>query len=74
MQRRGLRECRPRLDDPAMPRLPSIDFSSGYIQRSLHLLPSQGDRAPWRLHQNYALDLLGLRYGAVTDRAMQFSR
>ena len=74
MQRKGLRECRPTLDDPAMPRLPSIDFSSGYIQRSLHLLPKQGDRAPWRLHQNYALDLLGLRYGTVTDRAMQFSR
>ena len=73
MQRRGLRQCVARLDDPAMPRLPWIDFSSGYIQRGLHLFPKQGDRPPWRLHQNYLLDLLGLRYGSVTDRAMKFS-
>ncbi len=26
-----------------------------------------------RLHQNYALDLLGLRYGSVRDKAMVFS-
>ena len=74
MQRYGLQACVPQLDDPAMPRLPSIDFSSGYIQRGLHLLPKQGDRLPWRLHQNYVRDLLGLRYGSVTDRALQFSR
>ena len=70
MQRRGLRQCVARLDDPAMPRLPWIDFSSGYIRRSMHLFPKQGDRRPWRLDQNYALDLLNLRYGPVTDRAM----
>ena len=73
MQRRGLRQCVARLDDPAMPRLPWIDFSSGYIRRSMHLFPKQGDRRPWRLDQNYALDLLNLRYGPVTDRAMKFS-
>ncbi len=73
MQRHRLRRCVARLDDPAMPRLPWIDFSSGYIQRSLHLFPRQGDRRPWRLDQNYALDLLSLRYGPVTDRAMKFS-
>ena len=73
MQRHGLRQCVARLDDPAMPRLPWIDFSSGYIQRSMHLFPKQGDRRPWRLDQNYALDLLNLRYGSVKDRAMRFS-
>ena len=73
MQRHGLRQCVARLDDPSMPRLPWIDFSSGYIQRSMHLFPRQGDRRPWRLDQNYALDLLNLRYGPLADRALKFS-
>jgi hypothetical protein len=73
MRRHGLRQCVARLDDPEMPRLPWIDFSSGYIRRSMHLFPKQGDRRPWRLDQNYALDLLSLRYGSIQDRAMKFS-
>jgi monooxygenase len=74
MQKNGLRQCTPRLDDPAMERLPWVDFSSGYIQRAMDRFPKQGTRRPWRLDQNYALDLLSLRYGSVTDRAMVFSR
>jgi hypothetical protein len=34
----------------------------------------QGSKAPWRLYQNYALDILSLRFGAVNDGAMQFAR
>jgi cation diffusion facilitator CzcD-associated flavoprotein CzcO len=73
MQKAGLRQCTPRLDDPAMERLPWVDFSSGYIQRAVDKFPKQGARRPWRLHQNYALDLMSLRYGSVTDKAMVFS-
>ena len=50
------------------------DFSSGYIQRALHLFPRQGSRKPWKLHQNYARDLLSLRFGSVRDDAMVFSK
>ena len=40
-----------------MPRRPWIeDFSSGYMQRSMHLFPKQGDRDPWRHTQDYATD------------------
>ncbi len=41
--------------------------------RSIEELPKQGSKAPWRLYQNYALDILTLRYGAIEDGAMQFS-
>jgi cyclohexanone monooxygenase len=37
--------------DADMPRLPWVDavnFNSGYVMRSLHLLHRQGDRHPWR--------------------------
>jgi cation diffusion facilitator CzcD-associated flavoprotein CzcO len=73
MQRNGLRQCTPRLDDPNMERLPWVDFSSGYIQRAADKFPKQGSKRPWRLHQNYALDLLSLRFGSVRDKAMVFS-
>jgi len=73
MQKNGLRQCTPRLDDPDMESLPWVDFSSGYIQRAVDKFPKQGARRPWRLHQNYAMDLMSLRYGSVRDRAMVFS-
>ncbi|HZX85950.1 MAG TPA: NAD(P)/FAD-dependent oxidoreductase [Reyranella sp.] len=74
MQKNGLRQCTPRLDDPDMERLPWVDFSSGYIQRGVDKFPKQGARRPWRLHQNYAMDLMSLRYGSVRDKAMVFSK
>ncbi len=74
MKREGLRQCVPRNTDPTMSTEPWIDFSSGYIQRALHLFPKQGSRKPWKLHQNYARDLLSLKFGAVRDEAMVFSK
>jgi monooxygenase len=74
MQKNGLRQCTPRLDDPDIERLPWVDFSSGYIQRGADKFPKQGARRPWRLHQNYAKDLMSLRYGSLRDKAMVFSK
>ena len=34
---------------------------------------SRASKAPWRLHQNYARDLLMLHYGSLEDGAMEFS-
>jgi cation diffusion facilitator CzcD-associated flavoprotein CzcO len=64
--------CVPRRD-PSVPEEPLIDFSSGYVQRSIDLFPKQGSRQPWRLHQNYARDILLLRYGAIEDEALEFA-
>jgi monooxygenase len=74
MQEHGYRESRPRERDPSMPEQPFIDFSSSYVQRSIDKFPKQGAKAPWRLYQNYALDILTLRFGSVTDEVMEFSR
>jgi cation diffusion facilitator CzcD-associated flavoprotein CzcO len=60
--------------DPTVGERPFLDLTSGYIARSLELLPKQGDKPPWRLYQNYFRDLLSLRFGAVDDGAMEFSR
>ena len=69
----GLRQCTPTLGDTTMPLIPWSDFSSGYIQRSAHLFPKRGTRAPWLLKQNYLHDLWTLRHGRIDDGAMVFS-
>jgi hypothetical protein len=50
-----------------------VDFSSGYVVRSIDQFQRQGSKAPWRLYQNYALDIMSLRFGAIEDGAIQFS-
>ena len=73
MMQGGYRRCTPRVSDPTIKPEPWIDFSSGYVQRSIHLFPKQGSRAPWRLYQNYALDILMLRFGSLEDGTLEFS-
>ena len=73
MQAQDLRQCTPRNTDPSITAQPWIDFSSSYVQRSLPLFPKQGSRAPWQAHQNYARDILTLRYAKLDDGAMVFS-
>jgi hypothetical protein len=63
----------PRKADPTIEALPALDFSSGYVQRAIAKMPKQGSRRPWRLYQNYALDIVSLRYGKVDDGVMQYS-
>jgi monooxygenase len=74
MDAKGYAACVPRRTDPDLAELPLIDFSSGYVQRAAPHMPRQGARRPWRLYQNYALDLIALRYLGLDDRAMQFTR
>jgi monooxygenase len=74
MDGHGYSQCVPENRDPSVAALPFIDFSSGYVQRAIDKFPRQGSKAPWRLYQNYALDILSLKYGNVEDDAMQFSR
>jgi len=43
------------------------------VLRARDEMPKQGSTAPWRVYQNYLLDLLTLRFGRVQDGTMQFS-
>ncbi len=74
MDANGYRVVTPRGPDPSQPTQPFLDLRSGYVLRSLDALPKQGDRTPWRLHQNYARDILLLRRGPIEDDAIAFSR
>lgn len=73
MAKRGMTQCTPRLLDASVQQENWVDFSSGYIQRSLDKFPTQGNKKPWRLHQNYARDIMTLRYGAIEDGTLVLS-
>ena len=60
--------------DPGMDEIPFLDFTSGYVRRALPLLPKQGARRPWRLYQNYLLDLITLRFGRIEDGTLKLER
>lgn len=71
MDKHGYAWCRPERQ-AGVGEEPIIDFSSGYVQRALPDLPVQGDRRPWKLFQNYALDLLMIRHSKLDDEALRF--
>ncbi len=74
MDRARVDYCAPELKDGDVKPEPFLDFTSGYVQRALHLMPKQGSKTPWRVHQNYALDMMALRFGRVDDGVMVFKR
>ncbi|MBT7647431.1 MAG: NAD(P)/FAD-dependent oxidoreductase [Rhodospirillaceae bacterium] len=77
MDETGNRQVTPRLsaeDAAAMPARPWIDdFPAGYMQRSMHLLPKQGDRNPWRNTQDFGEDKKLVKYAPVEDADLEFS-
>jgi monooxygenase len=50
---------------------PLLNLQSGYVQRSVSIMPKQGDRKPWTIRQNYLLDYFTANYGDVTTE-MEF--
>jgi cation diffusion facilitator CzcD-associated flavoprotein CzcO len=74
MDARGYAKALPLEPDASVGREPFLGLSSGYIQRALGVLPKQGTRTPWRLHQNYIRDLRMFRHASVEDEAIAFSR
>lgn len=71
MDRQGYRQVTPRLTDPTVQRLPLLNLSSGYVTRALDQFPQRGSDGPWRLYQNYLLDLKLIRFTSVRDDALE---
>ncbi|MFL1406580.1 flavin-containing monooxygenase [Marinobacter sp. M1N3S26] len=71
MDRKGHRVAVPRRD-PTVGDRPFLDFTSGYVMRAADILPRQGDRAPWQVHQNYLKDKLTIQYSRIDDGVLQF--
>ena len=74
MDRKGWSVCVPRFPDPSIVPEPLLDFSSGYVRRADGVLPKQGQKMPWRVHQNYVKDLASFTFGSISDGTMEFLR
>ena len=74
MRRHGYVRCTPASEDPDVRREPLLNLTSGYVRRSVGDFPSQGSKRPWRVHQNYALDVLNFKLGGIDDGVMRFAR
>ena len=74
MDEKGYATVAPREPGNDVERRPFVDLTSGYIKRALDKLPKSGSKAPWRLKQNYLVDLRVIRNGKIEDGELEFSR
>ena len=66
MDAKGHKVCLARA--PAdLPRRPVMELTSGYVKRAESTLPSQGDRQPWRVPQNYLKDLAAMTLSPIGE-------
>jgi cation diffusion facilitator CzcD-associated flavoprotein CzcO len=72
MDAHGYTHCVPYNRDPSVTETPFVDFTPGYFQRTMHQLPKQGSKVPWRLHQNYIRDLRLIKRSPLEDGVMTF--
>ena len=73
MDEHGFDQSVPVNHDPSITTRPLLDFAAGYVQRSLHLFPKGGSRAPWKLGMSYANDVVTIRHGGLEDGALRFA-
>ncbi|MET0900124.1 MAG: NAD(P)/FAD-dependent oxidoreductase [Mycobacterium sp.] len=64
----------PQEPGPDVERRPFVDLSSGYVLRAIDQLPKSGSEKPWRLKQNYFVDLQLIRQGKIDDSALLFTK
>jgi cation diffusion facilitator CzcD-associated flavoprotein CzcO len=69
MDSKGYKKAVPTVDRSKVQTDPLLDFSSGYVVRKSEELPKQGSEAPWRMYQNYILDVFSINFGNVDDSA-----
>lgn len=73
MDQTGKAAATPTNTDPGIETTDWLEFSSGYVQRSLSRFPRQATIKPWKLNQNYAKDMMTLRFSKLDDGVLQFS-
>lgn len=72
MARGGYTSVTPRVKGE-MGEVPLLDFDAGYVLRARDQFPKNGDRLPWKMHDDYIKDYAGLRLGRVSDKELEFS-
>ena len=71
MDKQKVSVCLPEEDSHAVVDDEYIDFTSGYVQRALDIMPKQGMKAPWRNYQNYLKDIFLVRLFSIKDSTLK---
>jgi len=74
MRRSGTTIAVPELapaDEPPV-ELP-FDYTSGYLQRAVQIMPKSGPSLPWRLNHDYLADRRDFRTNPVSDGVLRFT-
>jgi len=74
MDEKGLDYAVPRQDDPNFETENLLDFTSGYVQRSIHMFPKQGTKEPWKTVQNFVYDRKIIRHSPIDDGVLEFGK
>ena len=74
MGSKRFKSCTPTCDDTTMAPEPLIGLRSGYVLRAVGSFPKQGAATPWRMAQNYYIDLVNMRFRSIADASLIFSR
>ena len=73
MDSHGYTRAYPQLGGLDVPEQPAFNLQSGYVMRSLDVLPKSGVRRPWALTHNYLRDAFSARFESIED-SMVFGR
>ena len=74
MDDNGFDRVEPQHPGDSVDERPLMEFTPGYVLRALDYLPKAGHVSPWRLKQNYLLDLNLIRRGKVDDEGLLFTK
>jgi monooxygenase len=72
MDKHGYKVCTPKFSGSEQDSRPLLDFDAGYVKRAGSVLPKQGSKSPWKVYQNYLLDLLSLKVSDVDDGSLKY--
>lgn len=73
MRKKNFHKVMPELHDPEVTPEPLLDLTSNYVLRSLDDVPKQGSKRPWKLYQNYFLDIFNFRYSSLKNKELKFN-
>ncbi|MEG8275292.1 flavin-containing monooxygenase [Streptomyces sp. AHA2] len=72
MDRHGHRQCVP-VEPAGTLHRPLLDFSAGYVQRSIDRFPRSAAQDPWRSGNNYLRDRFTFRHARLDDETLRYS-
>lgn len=72
MDSKGYKVCTPRFDEKKYASSPLMDFDAGYVKRAADVLPKQGSESPWKIYQNYLIDMVSLKMSPINDKVLEY--